>query len=238
MKKRTSLWKSITMFALVFAMVAGIMAGYKGKAKAANTPGIYTITFNGGYVYDTNGVRKNGTVKKPNGTWVTSYSTQYGAGANMGFPSAKNGDYELLGWATKQNGPVVYKPGEVIHAGGNNTYYAVWKTIMVSYYVPYDGCYPLTPKKYIYDRNADSIADSQGFDYGVGGKSSLAKADRVVLGYSKYWRWTEFLGWKGTNRYGQEINVTGLTVQQALNKLGYPNDTDLYLTAIISGVKR
>lgn len=241
-KNKKSVLKAFTTLALVFAMVAGITAGFKGKAKAANKPGIYTITFSGGYTYNEDGKIQYGKVKKINGkkqTWESSYSVDYGAGVNVGFPSATNGNYECIGYALRPGADTpVYLPGEVIHACGNITYYAVWKRISVHYFVGETGCYPLTSRGYIYDTNNDCLAESNGTDYNIGGKSYLAGANRVHLDKNNKWWSFTFKGWKAKNRYGQWVDVTGLTIQQALNRLGLPNETHIDVTAVIESVRK
>lgn len=226
--------KVITTLALVFAMVAGITAVFKGKAKASNQPGVYTVTFDGNIMVDGYKVAYIGEVQTRNGSWVTSYSMDIGAGANMGFPAARCGKYELLGYSTNKNAATpTYKVGDVIRAYGNTTFYAIWKPIDVHYYVAEVGCYPLNRYGYIYDANYDSIADSSGIDWREGGKAFFAGAKRVRLDKNnKYWTFT-FKGWKAENKYGKWVDVTGLTLQQALNKIGYPDAREIYVTAII-----
>ena len=233
-KNKKNVLKAITTLALVLAMVAGITTGFKGKAKAANQPGVYTVTFAGNTVTDGYGTTYTGYVKNSKGSWVTSYSMDIGGGANMGFPAAKCGNYELLGYSTNRYAfEPTYKVGDVIHAYGNTTFYAIWKKIDVHYFVAEVGCYPIPRTGWIYDGNGDCVADSQGTDWRVGGKSSFAGSNRVHLDqYNKYWTFT-FKGWKAQNKYGKWVDVTGLTVQQALNKIGYPNETEIYVTAII-----
>lgn len=233
-KNKKSVLKAITTLALVFAMVAGITAGFKGKAKASR-PGYYNITFNGGSVaYNQDGKPQNGSVKKPGGQFVSSYTVEYPAGTKFGFPAAQNGKYECIGYTTKKNGTKPeYKPGDVLYASGNYTYYAVWKQINVTYYVGENGCYPLTSKGYIYDRDNDGIADRQGTDSWIGGKDTFAKASRVHLDKNnRYWNYKGFICWRA-KRGNSWVNVSNMTVQQALNAIGDPNATSITVYAYI-----
>ncbi len=114
MNRFRSIMKTVTAFALVIALAAGMAVSMGGKAKAAGT---YTITYD-----------LNGGIVAPNNS-ATTVTQVIGAGQK----TSVKGDIfyypgkVLLGWSLSKNGDVKYKPGQGnIMFYGNTKLYAVW----------------------------------------------------------------------------------------------------------------
>ena len=218
---RIRILKAVTALALIAAVAAGMTAALGKKADAGNIPGAYTVTFyaNGP------GIK----VVNYNGQKDTEIAVQVAGGSyttNLRAEKDCCGSRFFLGWSTsKGSTKIAYPAGTPIRVTGNMKLYAVFKTVHLSYYLCTDG--------YFKDANGKKITDGCGVItkqihyYGVCPCTKLLSSKRVYLTR------VNFKGWLSTNTGDPDYRylfTSDHSIQDVLNKICRPNDTDLYLT--------
>ena len=228
---RRTILKTITTFALVMALAAGVAAGFRGKAQAGNAPGTYTVKLFG----------KGGEIKY-GGVWKTSHSLSWGAGAYLGLPSkaqCRRSGYCLWGFSTNQNATTpTYMPGEVVRVYKDTNFYAVWHKVTIHYYNSSAGGYFLKSDGHTIMEDGVGHRYSQ-IEMTGGCQTKLLGADRVVIADSegntkRFKGWCPSIGgWVDYNKTFYSTN-TYHDVWEYFYNHGYDRytETDFYLVTV------